>query len=472
MRDLLNRFLRKPASEPQQPSTLPSSSPTSATTAVLESPPSTRPARGDAPANSDAGDTDHAPPRRRRSRSRKRGGAAGTETSPSSTDNAPRKASFDGPLPEAFAALGIEETALRAIAALGFDIPTPIQEQTIPLLQRGDDVVGLAQTGTGKTLAFGIPLARSIDPQERQVQGLVLVPTRELANQVMETIDQLGSFYGFDTVCLVGGRKLTTDFRNLDDRPNVVVGTPGRVIDHIKRGTLDVTTVRFLVLDEADQMFDIGFARDIDYIIRRIPRERQSALFSATMPPDIKALVRRYMNEAVEISVSANQTPAEGVQQFYCEVAEREKFFALRHLYEELELGRSLIFRRTRAGVDRLASQLQQAGVSARPIHGDLSQGERDHVMKDFRGGKLEFLVATNVAARGLDIPDIQHVINYDVPQNAEEYIHRVGRTARAGKSGKSVTFVSEWELEEWDRIVRSIKGARPEYLEMPTRWD
>lgn len=469
MRDLLTRLFRKP-SEPEFPaSNATRSSTATSSTAVLESPPE-RPASAPR-ASSPESPTEHARPKRRRSRSRKRGGSS-EEAGQASPAAASKAASYDGPLPEAFAALGIEDTALRAVGALGFETPTPIQEQAIPVLYRGDDVVGLAQTGTGKTLAFGIPLARTIDPMERQVQALVMVPTRELANQVMETVDQLGSFYGFDTVCLVGGRKLTTDFRRLEDRPNVVVGTPGRVIDHIKRGTLDISTVRFVVLDEADQMFDIGFARDIDYILRRIPRERQSALFSATMPPDIKALVRRYMNNAVEVAISANQAPAEGVEQFYCEVAEREKFFALRYLYEQMDLGRSLIFRRTRAGVDRLAAQLRDAGVHARPIHGDLSQAERDRVMNDFRSGRLEFLVATNVAARGLDIPDIQHVINYDVPQNAEEYIHRVGRTARAGKTGKSVTFVSEWELEDWDRIAGSIKGKQPEYLEMPTRWD
>jgi ATP-dependent RNA helicase DeaD len=336
----------------------------------------------------------------------------------------------------------------------------------------GGDVVGLAQTGTGKTLAFGIPLASSIDPDASHVQAIVLVPTRELANQVRDTLDHLGKFYGFSTVGLVGGRPLRSDFNALSAGAQVVVGTPGRVIDHLKRGTLSVSNVHFVVLDEADQMLDIGFARDIDFILRTAPKQRQTALFSATMPESIRRLVYRYMRNAVNISVTPEQRTQDNVTQYYCEVAEREKFFALRHLYENLDFGRSLVFRRTKIGVDRLTSQLQAAGVPARAIHGDLRQGERDRVMADFRSGNLEFLVATNVAARGLDIPDIQHVINYDVPQNAEEYIHRIGRTARAGKSGAAITFVSEWELDDWDRIVVAIGEAELQEMELPARWE
>jgi ATP-dependent RNA helicase DeaD len=329
--------------------------------------------------------------------------------------------------------------------------------------------VGLAQTGTGKTIAFGLPLARAIDPSRREAQALVLVPTRELANQVLEVIDYLGRFYDFSVVGLMGGKRLQTDFTRLEEGAHVVVGTPGRVMDHIRRGTLDLSTVHFVILDEADQMLDIGFARDIDYILRKVPRQRQTALFSATMPMSIRKLVYQYMQRPVEISIEPEQRTAEGIAQYYCEVAERDKIKALRHLYEEMDLGRSLIFRRTKIGVDRLTQQLQDAGLGARAIHGDLRQSERDRVMRDFREGNLQFLVATNVAARGLDIPDIQHVINYDVPQNAEEYIHRVGRTARAGKKGSSVTFVSEWELHEWDAILRDL-GEEPEQLEIPAR--
>ncbi|MGI8926908.1 MAG: DEAD/DEAH box helicase [Tepidiformaceae bacterium] len=375
-------------------------------------------------------------------------------------------------LPEAFRALGVDETGLRAIAALGFDQPTPIQEKALGLLYDGEDLVGLAQTGSGKTLAFGLPLAASIDPTLRSVQALVLVPTRELANQVQEVLDHLGRFHGYNTIGLVGGRRLQSDFVALDRGAQCVVGTPGRVIDHIKRGTLDLTNIRFAVLDEADQMLDIGFARDIDYILRVTPKQRQTALFSATMPESIGRLVYRYMRKAERVAVAPEQRTVETCAQYYAEVPEREKFLALRHLYETMDLGRSLVFRRTKIGVDRLTAQLQNCGVPARAIHGDLRQGERDRVMKAFKTGELEFLIATNVAARGLDIPDIEHVINYDVPQNAEEYIHRIGRTARAGKDGTAVTFVSEWELGEWDIIARHLGEAEVHKLDLPARWD
>jgi ATP-dependent RNA helicase DeaD len=413
----------------------------------------------------------HADPTGRRRRSRRRKASNGHSPDAATAPTASR-AAYDGPLPEAFRALGIDDKALQAVGALGFTEPTPIQVAAIPLLLEGKDVVGLAQTGTGKTIAFGIPLAKSIDPMTPDVQALVLVPTRELANQVLETIEHLGSFYGFSSTGLVGGKRITGDFQRLEQRPQVIVGTPGRVIDHLNRGTLDLGKVRYVVLDEADQMFDIGFARDINYILRRVPREKQGALFSATMPTDIRRLVYRHLPRAEEVSVTPGQEPVSGVEQLYCEVAERDKILALRFLFEEKGLGRSLIFRRTRIGVDKLAAALQRAGVPAEAIHGDLRQSERDRVMADFRNGRLEFLVATNVAARGLDIPDIEHVINYDVPQNSEEYIHRVGRTARAGKTGTSVTFVSEWELAEWDRIVQALEGPTPEYLALPARWD
>jgi len=366
----------------------------------------------------------------------------------------------------------VETTGLDALASLGFDTPTPIQAGTLRLLYEGEDVVGLAQTGTGKTLAFGLPMARIIDLGQRHVQAVVLVPTRELANQVREVMEHLGEFYGFTTIGLVGGKRVHSDIIALERGAHVVVGTPGRVIDHLERRTLLLANVKFAVLDEADQMLDIGFARDIDRILRHMPKDRQTALFSATMPESIGRLVYRYMRKAQRVAVDPEQRTQQGVAQFYCEVPEREKILALRHLYENLHLGRSLVFRRTKIGVDRLTEALQRVGVPARAIHGDLRQNERDRVMADFRSGNLEFLVATNVAARGLDIPDIEHVINYDVPQNAEEYIHRIGRTARAGKRGSAVTLVGEWELDEWDNIRKHLGNDEIEHLKLPARWD
>ncbi|MGB4862269.1 MAG: DEAD/DEAH box helicase [Tepidiformaceae bacterium] len=413
---------------------------------------------------------DPLPKRNRRSRGR-RGRGAGEHTAapkPSTSKLPPPSA----PRSEAFAALGVDETALEAIAALGYSEPTPIQAAALPRMLEGEDLIGLAQTGTGKTIAFGIPLARSIDPSRLEVQAVVMVPTRELANQVKEVITHLGLFYGFTTLGLVGGSRVRSDLIELEKGCHVVVGTPGRVIDHLKRGTLRMDHVHFVVLDEADAMLDIGFARDIDYILRTVPKQRQTALFSATMPTSIARLTYRHMRRAETIEIEPEQRTASGVRQLYCEVSEREKFFALRHIFEQYGLGRTLIFRNTKMGVDRLTDQLIASGVQARAIHGDLRQGQRDRVMQDFRAGQLEFLVATNVAARGLDIPDIENVINYDVPQNAEEYIHRIGRTARAGKEGASYTFVGEWDLDFWDVIRNEVGDEHLEYMKLPARWD
>ena len=410
-------------------------------------------------------------PRRRRNRGRRGRGAGSTDVG-SPTASQPGLPAAQAPISRAFADLGVGETALEAIAALGYSNPTPIQAAALPRLLAGDDLIGLAQTGTGKTIAFGIPLARSIDPSRNEVQAVVMVPTRELANQVKDVIHHLGLFYGFTTLGLVGGSRVRSDLLALEKGAHVVVGTPGRVIDHLKRGTLRLDRVHFVVLDEADAMLDIGFARDIDYILRTVPKQRQTALFSATMPTSIARLTYRHMRKADTIEIEPEQRTAAGVRQLYCEVSDREKFFALRFIYEQHGLGRTLIFRNTKIGVDRLTDQLVGAGVQARAIHGDLRQGQRDRVMQDFRSGALEFLVATNVAARGLDIPDIENVINYDVPQNAEEYIHRIGRTARAGKQGASYSFVGEWDLDFWDVIRKEVGEASLEYLKLPSRWD
>lgn len=409
-------------------------------------------------------------PRRRRNRGRRGRGAGDAieAIARPTTGLPPAKA----PISESFKALGVDETGLQAIASLGYSEPTPIQAASLPRLLEGDDLIGLAQTGTGKTIAFGIPLARAIDPTRNEVQAVVMVPTRELANQVREVIEHLGRFYGFTTQGLVGGSRVRSDIIALEKGCHVVVGTPGRVIDHLKRGTLQLDRVHFVVLDEADAMLDIGFARDIDYILRTVPKQRQTALFSATMPTSIARLTYRHMRKAETIEIEPEQRTASGVRQLYCEVSEREKYLALRYIYEEHGLGRTLIFRNTKIGVDRLTDQLVAAGVHARAIHGDLRQGQRDRVIQDFRSGALEFLVATNVAARGLDIPDIENVINYDVPQNAEEYIHRIGRTARAGKQGASYTFVGEWDLDFWDVICREVGDENLEYLKLPARWD
>ena len=362
--------------------------------------------------------------------------------------------------PEAFRALGISAQSLAAIAAMQFTEPTPVQERSIPLLLEGRDVVGIAQTGTGKTLAFGIPMEERLDPSRPEVQALVLVPTRELAQQVLDVLTDLGKPFGLRTVGLLGGHALQGDFRALDAHPHVVVGTPGRIKDHLRRRTLSLSAVRFAVLDEADQMLDIGFLPDITHILGRTPRARQTALFSATMPHNVMQLVRRYMNQPETVAVAAELATVESVDHVYFEVAERDKVRALRELIDRELRGRTLVFSRTKRGVDRIADRLQGLGVRVGALHGDMDQRRRDRVVQDFRAGELEILIATNVAARGLDIPEITHVVNYDAADNAEEYVHRTGRTGRAGREGKAISFVSEYDIGRFD-VLRETFGDR-----------
>jgi len=357
-------------------------------------------------------------------------------------------------IPAAFADLGLSDESLRAIARLGFSDPTPIQARAIPELIDGNDVVGLAQTGSGKTLAFGLPMVERIDPDLEEVQAIVLVPTRELAQQVLEVLTDLGRSYGLRTVGLLGGHALKRDFAALREQPQIVVGTPGRIIDHLRRETLSLRQVNYAVLDEADQMLDIGFLPDIRRILGRTPKRRQTALFSATMPTSIRRLIWQFMDDPVTAKVDAELSTVDSVTQIYFEVAQRDKTAGLRELVERELKGRTLIFCKMKRGVDRLAEDLDRRGVRVGALHGDMDQRRRDRVVERFREGDLDVLIATNVAARGLDIPEITHVVNFDVPQNAEEYVHRIGRTGRAGREGKAITFVGEWEFDEFQRVL------------------
>ncbi len=373
----------------------------------------------------------------------------GTRRSSSSgRRTAPAAAIADADLPAAFSALGLARPTLELLAGYGFGVPTPIQERAVPELLNGRDVVGIAQTGSGKTIAFGAPMVERLDPDLRAVQAIVLVPTRELAQQVLEVIANLGAPYGLEAVGLLGGRSLDRDFKALERNPHIVVGTPGRIIDHLGRRTLSLRQVRYAVLDEADQMLDIGFMPDIRRILGRTPRARQTALFSATMPTSIQRLVYQFMHDPVTCSVDPELSTVESVQQIYYEVASRDKVRGLKELVERELKGRTLVFCKMKRGVDRVAQRLDDAGVRVGALHGDMDQSRRDHVVRDFREGKLDILIATNVAARGLDIPEITHVVNFDFPQNLEEYVHRIGRTGRAGRDGKAITFVCEDDLD------------------------
>ncbi len=407
---------------------------------------------------------------RRGGRGRRRGGEAAAEDAAPSTNGsgaatpaeAAREAGGDADLelPEAFAALGISERSLTAVARMGFEQPTPVQERAIPVLIEGRDVVGIAQTGTGKTLAFGIPMAESLDAGSSDVQGLVLVPTRELAQQVLGVLIDLARPFGMRAIGLLGGHALEGDFRALEQGPQIVVGTPGRIKDHLRRGTLSLRRVRLAVLDEADQMLDIGFLPDITHILGRTPRSRQTALFSATMPHTVTRLIRRYMENPERVAVASDLETVESIEHVYFEVAQRDKVNGLSELIERELRGRTLVFSRTKRGVDFLARELQGRGVNVGALHGDLDQRRRDRMVRRFRNGELDILIATNVAARGIDIPEITHVVNYDVPDNAEEYVHRTGRTGRAGREGKAITFASEMDLDRFD-VLRETFGDR-----------
>ena len=332
--------------------------------------------------------------------------------------------------------------------------------EAIPALLNGLDVVGIAQTGSGKTIAFGVPMMEKLDPQLAEVQGIVLVPTRELAQQVLDVLAEVGAPWGLNAVGLLGGRSLKADFAALDNRPHIVVGTPGRILDHLGRQTLSLRHVRYAVLDEADQMLDIGFLPDIRRILSRTPQRRQTALFSATMPPSIRRLIWQFMTDPETVRVDAESSTVDTIEQIYFEVAQRDKVRAMRELIERELKGRSLIFCNMKRSVDHLARELSRDGLNVRALHGDLDQRQRDRVVQEFRNGEIDAVIATNVAARGLDIPEITHVVNYDVPQNLEEYVHRIGRTGRAGRDGKAITLVCEWDMDSFDAIQKGVPAG------------
>ena len=352
----------------------------------------------------------------------------------------------------------LSDEIARAIRDMGFKRPTEIQSRVIPLLLDGRDVVGQAQTGTGKTVAFGIPLIEGIDETEPHTQALVLAPTRELAVQIAEEVRKLARHIpDLRVATIYGGAGYGRQFEDLKAGAQVVVGTPGRVIDHLQRGTLKLDRVDYLVLDEADRMLDMGFLPDVERILRRTPRERQTALFSATVPTVIRILSRRYMHDPATVQVKPQQVTVEEVEQVYYEVADRDKVEGFLSLVEQDPPERAMIFRQTKLGVDRLEKNLRRHGLQVAAIHGDMSQKIREQVLNEFRAGEVRYLIATDVAARGLDIPEVSHVFNFDIPEDPEAYVHRVGRTARAGRTGRAVTFVGEWDADKLGPIQRMV---------------
>ncbi len=372
---------------------------------------------------------------------------------------------------KSFADLGLSAEVLRGLADLGYEEPTPIQEQTISLLLAGRDVIAQAQTGSGKTAAYGIPMIEKVEPLDRRPQGFVLCPTRELAIQVADAIHAIGKHRGLTVAPVYGGQPIERQFRALQRGVHVVVGTPGRIMDHMRRGTISFDAVKFLVLDEADEMLDMGFIEDIEFILEGVPAERQTALFSATIPPRIAALARRYLRDAERITISRNELTVPKITQTYYEVAGRQKLDALGRILDVEDPGSTILFCRTKRDVDELVQALQGRGYSAEAIHGDITQVQRERTLKRFRDGQTDVLVATDVAARGLDIPAVSHVINYDVPDDPDSYVHRIGRTGRAGREGDAITLVAPRELRQL-RFIERVIGQRLKPMRVPTLAD
>src|ERR1700694_279231 len=360
-------------------------------------------------------------------------------------------------MPKTFSDLGLSESALQALRDVGYESPSPIQEQAIPALLDGRDVIGQAQTGTGKTAAFGLPIMDYIDPAESAVQALVLTPTRELCIQVTQALRTYGAHTGIDVVAVFGGAPIRTQQGQLRAGGHVVVGTVGRVLDLISRRSLVLHDCRFVVLDEADEMLDLGFLEDVEKILSLTPSSRQTALFSATMPGPIRELADRYMYDPTIIQVEAATLTIDTVAQFQLPVDAKGKPDKLVEVLRAEEPDQAIVFVRTKIRCDQLFRTLRDRGMNVRALHGDLTQGQRDGVMLAFKGGRVPVLVATDVASRGLDISTVTHVINFDVPTSTDTYVHRVGRTGRVGRWGRAITFVESRQKRELEAIERRI---------------
>ena len=356
-----------------------------------------------------------------------------------------------------FENLGLSQPLLQALVDSGYETPTAIQAKMIPVMLTGSDVVGQAQTGTGKTAAFALPILEQIDIDRHEPQALILAPTRELAIQVCESFKTYATHMkGLRTLAVYGGQEYSGQLRGLSRGAHIVVGTPGRVMDHIERGTLKLASIKCLVLDEADEMLRMGFKEDVEWILERAPEKRQIALFSATMPPDIRAISRRFLNNPEEISIKLKTATVEATRQRYWQVTGMHKLDALSRILEAEPFDAILIFVRTKIDTIEVAEQLVNRGFAAAALNGDIPQNQRERIIEQLKAGKLNIIVATDVAARGLDVDRISHVINYDAPHDPESYVHRIGRTGRAGRSGEAILFISPRER----RVLQIIERA------------
>ncbi len=357
-----------------------------------------------------------------------------------------------------FKDLPLSSEVMKGIEELGFSDLFPIQAQAITPLLEGKDVIGQAQTGTGKTAAFGIPMIERLNLEVKNVQGLVLVPTRELAVQVAEHMSRFGKYAGLKVLPVYGGEPIGRQIHALEDGVQIVAGTPGRIIDLLKRRILNLSSVKIVVLDEADRMLDMGFRDDIEYILSRVPSNRQTSLFSATIDQSVMKICNRYMKNPEKILVSKDEIALTQISQYYVVVNPHSKFETLCNILDENHINRAIIFCKTRMSTSILADKLRERQYDAKPLHAGFTQPQRDFVINSFRKGKLKLLVATDVAARGLDIQGITHIINYDVPLDALVYFHRIGRTARVGREGTAITLVGYGEIAEFNNIKALTK--------------
>ncbi|WP_093624971.1 DEAD/DEAH box helicase [Limosilactobacillus gorillae] len=354
-----------------------------------------------------------------------------------------------------FSELGLSNKLLKAIKRSGYEEATPIQAETIPMVLEGQDVIGQAQTGTGKTAAFGLPIIEHVDIDNPAIQALIISPTRELAIQTEEELFRLGKEKRVKIQVVYGGADIRRQIRSLEKNPQILVGTPGRLRDHLRRGTVDISRVKTLVLDEADEMLKMGFLEDIEDIIKQTPSERQTLLFSATMPPEIKRIGVQFMHDPQTVKIKAKELTTDLVDQYYVRAKDYEKFDIMTRLIDVQDPDLTIVFGRTKRRVDELSRGLIARGYNAAGIHGDLTQDRRSKIMRRFKEGQLDILVATDVAARGLDISGVTHVYNYDIPSDPDSYVHRIGRTGRAGHHGVSLTFVTPNEMDYLHEIEK-----------------
>ncbi len=367
-------------------------------------------------------------------------------------------------LPQAFADLGVETRFLKALHQMGFTEPSDIQGKLIPVALEGRDVIGQARTGTGKTAAFGLPMMQQIDPAGR-LQAICLVPTRELAVQVTAELARIAQFADLHVVAIYGGTRVATQLHQLGKKPHIVVGTPGRVMDFMNRGALQIRDCKFAILDEVDRMLDIGFRDDIREILTKVTGKHQTIFVSATLTGEIKRMAHRYMNDCVEVNVSQDKMTVEEVDQTYVSVERYDKFHLLNMILKQEDPDVAIVFTNTKAAARKLAMKLHDRGINAREIHGDLDQRKRERVMEQFRKHQIKVLVATDLAARGIDVSSVTHIVNYDIPPDPEVYVHRIGRTARMGQRGIAITFVCQDQGKEITNVEKLINREVPERI-------